>query len=565
MKHTTFSPKCAIILALLCAVTHLLANNKHEVRAVWVTTIGGLDWPRSYAQSTHSIEKQKTELRDMLDRLKLANINTILLQTRVRATTIYPSDIEPWDGCMSGFPGRSPGYDPLAFAIEECHRRGMELHAWVVCIPIGKWNNYGCRELRKRRPDLVKRIGDEGFVDPEKKASADYIAQICEEITKKYDIDGIHLDYIRYPETWKGRIDPQRGRGNITRIVERVNEKVKTIKPWVKMSCSPVGKHDDLTRYSSRGWNARTKVCQDAQAWLANGLMDQLYPMMYFQGNQFYPFAIDWNENRNERIIAPGLGIYFLSPKEKNWDVEVVSRQLHFLRDEGMGHAFFRCKFLLDDVKGLYGIVKDEINNVPSLVPPMPIPTRYAQNTTMPQQPAQLTLKRGKGFDRLVWTDNKAFPQANGDYHLFNIYASESYPVDINNPDNIIATRTTNCTIDIPTKGNGVSMHYAVTATDRYGRESTAATTPAPNLTSDREIPGMLICDGKRLIIPEKAVASDAEFIAIESAAGNIIATRPYSTTSVDVSKIPQGFYVVRSLDRKGAVHRLGFFILRRK
>ena len=417
-------------------MTHLLANNKHEVRAVWVTTIGGLDWPRSYAQSTHSIEKQKTELRDMLDRLKLANINTILLQTRVRATTIYPSDIEPWDGCLSGFPGKSPGYDPLAFAIEECHKRGMELHAWVVCIPIGKWNNYGCRELRKRRPDLVKRIGDEGFVDPEKKASADYIAQICEEITRKYDIDGIHLDYIRYPETWKGRIDPQRGRGNITRIVERVNEKVKTIKPWVKMSCSPVGKHDDLTRYSSRGWNARTKVCQDAQAWLANGLMDQLYPMMYFQGNQFYPFAIDWNENRNERIIAPGLGIYFLSPKEKNWDVEVVSRQLHFLRDEGMGHAFFRCKFLLDDVKGLYGIVKDEINNVPSLVPPMPIPTRYAQNTTMPQQPAKLTLKRGKGFDRLVWTDNKAFPQANGDYHLFNIYASESYPVDINNPDN---------------------------------------------------------------------------------------------------------------------------------
>ena len=124
----------------------------------------------------------------------------------------------------------------------------MELHAWVVCIPIGKWNNFGCRELRKRRPDLVKRIGDEGFVDPEKKASADYIAQICEEITKKYDIDGIHLDYIRYPEKWTGRIDPQRGRGNITRIVERVNEKVKTIKPWVKMSCSPVGKPDDLTR-----------------------------------------------------------------------------------------------------------------------------------------------------------------------------------------------------------------------------------------------------------------------------------------------------------------------------
>ncbi|MGM9702568.1 MAG: glycoside hydrolase family 10 protein [Prevotella sp.] len=564
MKHTTFWQKYAIIIALLCAVTPLWANNKHEVRAVWVTTIGGLDWPHSYAQSSHSIEKQKTELRDMLNRLKLANINTILLQTRVRATTIYPSAIEPWDGCMSGFPGRAPGYDPLAFAIEECHKRGMELHAWVVCIPIGKWNNYGCKQLRKRRPDLVKRIGDEGFVDPEKKASADYIADICGEIAQKYDIDGIHLDYIRYPETWKGRIDVQRGRENITRIVERVNEKVKSQKPWVKMSCSPVGKHDDLTRYSSRGWNARTKVCQDAQAWLAKGLMDQLYPMMYFQGNQFYPFALDWNENRHEKVIAPGLGIYFLSPKEKNWDVDVITRQLHFLSQEGMGHAFFRCKFLLDDVKGLYGIVKDEINRVPSLIPPMTVPARYTNSISLPQQPTHLTLKKGKAADRLTWVDDKAFPQTNGDYHLFNIYASETYPVDTENPNNLMATRLTNCTVDIPQNGNSVTMHYAVTATDRYGRESKAATTPAPNSSTDMEIPGMLSCDGKSLRLPRKAEASDAEYIAIESAAGNIITTRPYSTTNVDVRQIPQGFYVVRSLNRKGASHRMGFFIIRR-
>ena len=70
---------------------------------------------------------------------------------------------------------------------------------------------------------------------------------------------------------------------------------VKAEKPWVKMSCSPVGKHDNLTRYSAGGWNARTAVCQDAQEWLRQGLMDELYPMMYFQGDNFYPFAIDWN------------------------------------------------------------------------------------------------------------------------------------------------------------------------------------------------------------------------------------------------------------------------------
>ena len=110
---------------------------KHEVRAVWLTTIGGLDWPHSYAQSARSIEKQKAELVDLLNRLHRANINTVLLQTRIRGTVIYPSVFEPWDGCCSGVPGKSPGYDPLQFAIEECHKRGMELHAWVVTIPLG--------------------------------------------------------------------------------------------------------------------------------------------------------------------------------------------------------------------------------------------------------------------------------------------------------------------------------------------------------------------------------------------------------------------------------------------
>lgn len=97
-------------------------NPKYEVRAVWLTTIGGIDWPHSYAQSERSAEKQKEELRAILDRLQKANINTVLLQTRIRATTIYPSQYELWDGCLSGFPGKSPGYDALQFAIDECHK-----------------------------------------------------------------------------------------------------------------------------------------------------------------------------------------------------------------------------------------------------------------------------------------------------------------------------------------------------------------------------------------------------------------------------------------------------------
>ena len=299
---------------------------KYEVRAVWLTTIGGLDWPHNYANNQMAIERQQKELCEILDKYQRAGINTILIQTRIRGTMIYPSQYEPWDGCLSGVPGKSPGYDPLEFAINESHKRGMELHAWVVTIPVGKWDGRGCANLRKRFPKLIKKIGPDGYMDPENIQTANYLAGICEEITKNYDIDGIHLDYIRYPETWKLKVGREQGRRHITNIVKEIHQRVKSLKPWVKMSCSPIGKYDDLSRYGSHGWNAYTKGCQDAQGWLRAGLMDELFPMMYFKGDQFYPFAIDWSEQSSGKIIVPGLGIYFMSPNESNWPLSIITQ-----------------------------------------------------------------------------------------------------------------------------------------------------------------------------------------------------------------------------------------------
>jgi uncharacterized lipoprotein YddW (UPF0748 family) len=217
---------------------------KHEIRAVWITTISGLDWPRSHHAAT-----QQRELTDILDKLQQANINTVLIQARVRASTIYPSTQEPWDICLTGTAGRSPGYDALKFCIDECHKRGMECHAWIVTIPVGKWTADGCKKLRARFPNLIRKIGDEGYMDPEKPETGDYLAQVCSDVTRRYDIDGIHLDYIRYPETWKLKVSRQQGRQNITNIVRKIHKAVKVEKPWVKLSCSPVGKYDDLSRY----------------------------------------------------------------------------------------------------------------------------------------------------------------------------------------------------------------------------------------------------------------------------------------------------------------------------
>lgn len=539
----------------LAAVFTLAAQPKYEVRAVWLTTIGGIDWPHSYAGSARSIERQKDELRDILDRLQRANINTVLLQTRIRATTIYPSAYEPWDGCLSGKPGKSPGYDALKFAIDECHRRGMELHAWIVAIPVGKWNGAGCVRLRKRHPGLVRKIGDEGYLDPEKPQTAEYLADLCAEITGNYDIDGIHLDYIRYHETWPMKVSRRQGRTNITNIVRAISRRVKSIKPWVKMSCSPIGKYKDLSRFSSYGWNAYERVCQDAQAWLRDGLMDELFPMMYFRGNQFYPFALDWNEHSYGRIVAPGLGIYFMSPGEKDWPLADITREMLTLRHYGMGHAFFRSKFFTDNVKGIYDFTVQSFNQYPTLIPPM-----TWQSSARPSAPSGLSRRTLEDkVEVLSWTPT----DKDTTRIMYNVYSSREYPVNTDDARNLTVVRLRKSSLIIP---HDPTRYYAVTAIDRYGNESTPLQErhTKPEMLETRITDRLLKCDGKTLSLPEKGSVLDASFVTIETLQGHIVATRPYKGTTADVSRLPEGMYVLRSLGRKGVTHRLGYFVIRR-
>ena len=431
---------------------------KHEVRAVWIATIGGIDWPR-----THTTAAQQRELIATLDQLQRAGVNTVLIQARVRASTIYPSDIEPFDQCITGRFGQKPGYDPLRFAVDECHRRGMECHAWIVTIPIGKTSETRFKEFKRRQPQLAKTVGQEGFMDPENPRTGDYLANICAEVTRRYDIDGIHLDYIRYPETWKLRISRQQARQNITSIVSKINRAVKSLKPWVKLSCSPIGKSADLSRYKSGGWNAYNAVCQDAQGWLRDGLMDQLYPMMYFRGNNFYPFALDWQERSYGRTIVAGLGIYFLSPTEGKWTLDDVTREMHFVRDNGIGHCYFRSKFLTDNTRGIYSFAK-KFDETPALIPPM----TWAWNQA-PTAPTRLNVSRSSSTDRLSWSG--ALDRSGAPYLLYNVYAALTPDIDTREPRNLIATRITASQLTVP-HTSGRTVYYAVCALDRYGNES---------------------------------------------------------------------------------------------
>ena len=527
---------------------------KTEMRAVWLTVIGGIDWPRTHATNEATMRQQQQELCRTLDQLQAANINCVLMHTRVRASVIYPSNIEPYCEYLTGKTGKSPGYDPLQFCIDECHKRGMQCHAWVVTLPVGKWNSPATKQLRQKMPNVIKKIGDEGFMNPERPETAEYLARICREITERYDIDGIHLDYIRYPETWKITIPRAEGRKHITHIVSTIRAAVKSIKPWVMYSCSPIGKFDDLPRFSSKGWNAYSKVCQDAQGWLEDGLMDALFPMMYFKGDHFYPFAVDWGQHTSGRIVAGGLGTYMLDKHQQNWSIDIMKREMYVLRSLGLGHAHFRSKFFTDNTKGIYDFSVEEFDRYPALVPPM-----TWERAEIPAAPATLTVSG----NTLSWS---AVPVSQS-YTLYNVYASEVTPVDTDDPRNLIASRVMGTQLTLDTQPSTLNpQHYAVTAVDRFGNEGPArqdvgttanrqpSTLNAPPSTLNTQ-PSTLPTDGTWLTIPEGF--SEAEYIAIETLQGTIVATFQNSR-HINISQLPQGIYLVKTLNAQGNTRRIG-------
>ena len=544
-----------IFISLLFITIKTAAQPKHEIRATWITTLGGMDWPRNKATNANGIRRQQQELRDILDQLKEANFNTVMLQTRLRGDLIYPSAFETFPEALTGKTGRNPGYDPLAFAIEECHKRGMELHAWIVTIPVGNHRQIKLLDkysvVRKNRK-ICKQYQGSWYLDPGHPGTADYLAGIVREIVSRYDVDGVHFDYIRYPENarrfpdkdthrkyGKGKDLKQWRRENITAIARRLHAEVKQLKPWVKVSSSPVGKFKDTNRYSSFGWNAYETVYQDAQGWLKEGIHDALFPMMYFKDNHFYPFALDWKENDNGRWVVPGLGIYFLSTKEQDWPIDEVSRQLHFTRQTGLaGHAYFRNRFLLDNVKGIFDELKNDFYTTPALVPPM-----TWQDSIAPTAPtAPFYELQTNGEVKLAWSaskDNHDLPVV---YHL---YASSNYPVDTNNANNLLATYLKGNQITLP-DGEG---YFAVTAADRYGNESAPLA-----LNTAPEIESPTLNQGNKLVLPQ---LEDVPEILICNALGETISKVSYQP-EISLKLLPEGFYLVYTLNEEGEKKFLG-------
>lgn len=535
---------------------------KHETRAVWLTTLNGLDWPKIKATDEDSRRRQKEELCQLLDQLKAAHINTILLQTRIRGSVIYPSSIEPWDAALTGQYDRHPGYDPLAYAIEQAHARGMELHTWVVSVPAFKQEiarRMGRRSLLVTHPTLLKKFQGMYYLDPSEEESARYLAALCKEIVEKYDVDGIHLDYIRYPENaisfpdalsfsryGRGLTKADWRRENITRMVREISRVIRKQKPYVKLSCSPVGKYRDTRRQSAGGWNAYDAVYQDAKLWMRNGWMDLIFPMMYFTGENFYPFLTDWQENSACRPIVPGLGIYFLSENEKNWPLSIISAQMNVARQQGCsGQAFFRSQFLTSDTKGLYSLLKNTFYAYAALPTPMPW-----LDGEVPSAPTDARFALKNGQVEAQWSQSPGNSSEERVY--YNVYASTSYPVDTKDARHLIAQRLESASYCYnPFSG----LYLAVTAMDRAGNESQALQLN-DGMRKDTQSHYLCVQDGY-LALPSQ---TDVSFYLITDLSGKHISSGKWGK-KINVKALRPGIYRLRTLQKRGQSRLVGEFL----
>lgn len=395
-----------------------------EFRAAWVATVANIDWPSEPGLST---AEQQAELRALLDEAVLMHFNAIILQVRPAADALYHSNLEPWSYWLTGEQGKAPEpfYDPLAFAVEEAHRRGLELHAWFNPYRAGHpthKGSYAASHLSKSQPGIVREYGDLLWLDPGEPEAARHSLNVILDVVKRYDIDGVHLDDYFYPYPIKdeeGRDVPfpdetswlravEQGtnltrddwrRQNVDLLVKSLYYEIKREKPWVKFGISPFGIWRPGHPPQITGFDAHDKLYADARKWLQAGWVDYFTPQLYWKissEGQSYPILLDWwlEQNTHNRHIWPGnyTSRVGFAP-DRAWSAEEIIDQIYVTRERAgaTGNVHFSMQVLMKNADNLARKLAAGPYAAPALVPASPW-----LDTTVPGRPT-LALERRSG------------------------------------------------------------------------------------------------------------------------------------------------------------------------
>ena len=361
-----------------------------EFRAAWVATVANIDWPTKPGLTA---DAQKKELTGILDRCQTLHLNAVVFQVRPMCDSLYKSGLEPWSVVLTGEPGRDPGYDPLAFAVDQAHARGLELHAWFN--PYRAWapsakGKPPATHLAATRPELVKSYGKHLWLNPTHPEVQKHSLAVLRDCVTRYDLDGVHMDDYFYPypekdaagaelpfpddDTWA---DYQKAGGKLARddwrraavdgFVKTWAEQTHAAKPWVKVGVSPFGIWRPGHPDGIKGFDQYAKLYADAKKWLNEGWVDYFTPQLYWtiaKPEQSYPKLLAWwaGENPKGRHLWPGNSAGRHPPAE-------IAEQVRLTRQQGAGgNVFFSMKALAGDKAAALA----ELYAEPALVPASP-------------------------------------------------------------------------------------------------------------------------------------------------------------------------------------------------
>ncbi len=438
--------KKSLLFLLLIMNGLIFPQPKEEVRAVWVTTVFNLDWPRTSGANT-----QRTEMINLLDKLKAANFNTIMLQIRGRGDLLYGSAYEPWARAMTGSLGGNPGFDPVQFTLDEAHKRGMEVHAWWNVYKVygtGTPPSTNPQHVVLRHPELVKLYAGEWWMDPGEPGTKTYLLNLAMEMVRKYPLDGIHFDFIRYPGTdfsdsasyanYGGGVNKSDWRrSNINNFVSALYDSVQAVRPVMKVGSAPIGIYKDLSTCNS-GWDAYTQVFQDSRRWILARKHDYLSPQVYWDIStcpRFDSLAIDWISGRGGRHIYMGIAAYRMASADGNWPAAEILAQVDTSRKFGaQGQTFFRTASFIDNQKNLYNLIKTNQYLYPANIPAM-----LWKDNVKPLAPQNLTITTQDSLSFILqWT--KPFTASDGDTaKYFNIYMDTQLPIDTSDIKKVVS------------------------------------------------------------------------------------------------------------------------------
>lgn len=482
-----------LFLLLFLSQLIIFSQPKQEVRAVWVTTVFNLDWPTTTGQTN-----QKNEMISLLNLLQAANFNTIMLQVRARGDLLYPSAIEPWAKAMTGTLGANPGWDPLQFTIDEAHKRGIEVHAWWNVYKVygtGTPPNTTPQHVVLSNPQLCKLYDNEWWMDPGIPGTKTYLLNLAMEMVRKYDLDAIHFDFIRYPNPdfddaatyaayGQGVQLADWRRNNITQFVMAIYDSVKNVKPRMKVGSAPIGIYKDLSPCNS-GWDSYTNTYQDSRRWLQLNKHDYHSPQIYWDINtcpRFDSLAMDWINNSNGKHIYPGIAVYRMGSGDGNWPASEILAQIDSSRIYGgKGQTFFRAASFKTNQKGIYQSVKTG-----QYIYPANIPSMSWKDNIKPNSPQNLTIST---TDSLTYTFkwNKPLPATDGDTAFYyNLYMDDQSPVDISDIKKVVKFRIVSDTATSVTFSSipSSNKYFVITAYDRGYNESNVSNEAAIIVTS---------------------------------------------------------------------------------